>query len=279
MSIDFNTDQIIIVDFPGFGGGKFIMSCLSLSKHATPQNTKIADYLLNNPEDYEYRLNAVMSTLPPPEEMTKWRERWEFGDTEFYGGDVLTSLKNWKHGPHHMTPVNQRLYNLISKQMCFFITSHGGTGMVEKIVDVWPNARIVSLINSEKFWNIAVRLKQDKVQDPKFASYAGNMCQDKYQLLKGPDWPDWDLFEKCNYDVDKVLSCVTIRLDIQLEMKQFYHWYKIKNKKFMLDVDNNYFDKDCFLQTMRDLYTWMNFDDFNSDLVERFYQQYMSLHA
>jgi hypothetical protein len=278
MDIDFFTDKIIIVNFPAFSGGKFIMNCLSLSKHSTPLHSKITNYLIDRPDDYDYRLNAVLSTLPPPDNMKNWREKWEFGDTEFYNGQVKDHLTRWKNSSISNDTVDTMLSTLISKQICFFMTAHGGPQTIEQIVSVWPNARIITLINSEKFWNIAINLKTTNTNASKLADYAGNECQSKYQILKGSNWPDWNIFEKCHYNVDKVSTFVRIKHSIKKEIKQFYPWHKIKNDTFCIDVDNSFFDKESFLKTICNLYTWIKFDDFNPTLVEQYYQQYISLH-
>jgi hypothetical protein len=277
MSINFSTDKMIIVNFPAFSGGKFIMNCLALSKYSTPQDKKITNYLIDNPSDYDYRLNAVLSTLPPPEDMKNWRQKWEFGDTNFYSGQVSSHLYRWKHRLLENN-VDQMLTTLISKQICFFMTSHGGITMTEQIVNVWPNARIITLINSEKFWNIAINLKTENKNNIKFVDYAGNECQSKYQQLKGPDWPDWDIFQKCHYNVDKLSTCVIIKDSIKKEIKQFYQWHKVKNDTFYIDVDNSFFNTESFLKMISDLYNWIKFDDFNPTLIEQYYQQYISLH-
>lgn len=283
MNIDFTTNCAIIVNFPAFSGGKFIMNCLSLSRHATPQSKKATLYLINNPDDYNYRLNAVLSTLPPFDDMKNWRQRWEFVDDEFYNGSVAELLDKWKHNKHVDGNTNQMLSSLISKKMCFFFTSHGGASdpksEINQLTNVWTNAKIITLINSKKFWNIAVNIKQQNTIAPIFVDYAGNECWNKYKELKGSSWPEWHLFEKCHYDVDKVLNCVKLEQSIVEEMKQFYKWNKIKNNKFCLDVDNNFFNKENFLKIISELYDWIGFDDFNSVLIEEYYQQYMSLHT
>jgi hypothetical protein len=279
MNIDFFTDKIIIMNFPAFSGGKFIINCLALSKHATPQNTKITNYLKDNPTDYNYRLSAVLSTLPPLEDIKNWRQKWEFGDTDFYNGSVENCLHRWKQGILSNNSVNQTLSALISKNICFFMTAHGGISEVENIISVWPNARIITLINSEKFWRTAINLKQNNITDPSFGNYAGNECQDKYQLLKGKDWPDWNLFEKCHYNIDTVSKYVIIKQSVKKEIKQFYRWHTIKNNTFWLDVDNSFFDKQLFLTKVHELYNWIGFDDFNPSLIEQYYMKYIALHT
>jgi hypothetical protein len=278
-TFNFLTNKAIILYYPPFAGGKFIMNCLSLSQHAVPQCRKVAKHLIKNPTDYTYRLDAVLSTLPPKNKMREWRSRWEFGDTEFYQGDVLTYVNNWKQGITTNASTDQLLAELIENNMCFFITAHGGgINQIKALADLWKNARIIGLINHSKFWNIAKTLKRDNNDMLTLSDYAGNDCEEKYNEIKGPDWPEWNVFEKCHYNVDKVVKYVTISDDIKEEMKTFYQWNQIKNQIFCLDVDNSYFNKAIFLDTIKQLYDWVGFTDYNPDLLEQYYHQYIMLH-
>lgn len=279
MTVNFLTDKVIILYYPTFAGGKFITNCLSLSQHAVPQNRQVANYLLKNPTDYTYRLDAVLSTLPPKNKMKEWRNGWEFGDSDFFQGDVLTQVNNWKQGITTNKSVDLLLSELIENNMCFFVTAHsGGVSEVKILVDLWKNAKLIGLINYSKFWNIAINLKGNKINQPMLVSYAGNDCKQKYQILKGPDWPDWNIFERCHYDVDKLANYVTISNEIKEEMKNFYRWDQIKNQIFCLDVDNSYFNKEIFLDTIKQLYNWLGFTDYDRNLIEQYYHQYMMLH-
>ena len=47
MTIDFNTNNIVIVFYPRFAGGKFLINCLGLSDDAVFQNAKLAENQLN----------------------------------------------------------------------------------------------------------------------------------------------------------------------------------------------------------------------------------------
>lgn len=279
MTVNFLTDKVVIFYYPSFAGGKFIMNCLSLSQHAVPQNRQVASYLLKNPTDYTYRLNAVLSTLPPNDKMKEWRNGWEFGDTDFWQGDPLTQMNILKQGITHNKSVDSFISEVIENNMYFFLASHGGgISRVKKYVDLWKNAKIIGLINYSKFWNIAINLKGNKNDLPKLVNYAGNDCKEKYQILKGSKWPDWQIFEQCHYDVDKLVNYVTISNDIKEEMKNFYQWDQIKNQIFCLDVDNSYFNKEIFLDTIKQLYNWLGFSDYDRNLIEQYYHQYMMLH-
>ena len=92
--INFNSDNPIIIQFPRFAGGKFISNCLSLSKHAVPQDKKLAEYLLLHPDDYQFRFDNLVKTLPPPHDMINWIAQYELGDNQLFGSTHL----DWRNG-------------------------------------------------------------------------------------------------------------------------------------------------------------------------------------
>lgn len=137
----------------------------------------------------------------------------------------------------------------------------------------WPGSRIIKLVNHRKFSKISWALKSDHVHDLDF--YAGNYCQSKYNELAGPNWPTWEKFEKVGYDVRLIDN---IDREIQNEILQFYNWINIHAPCFVFDVDSSYFELSEFLTAVKKLYDWLNFDDFNPDLVGQFWKRYMELH-
>ena len=277
MISNFQTDNLILVYFPSFAGGKFIMNCLSLSQHAVPLDTYSARYLTKNPTDYQFRLQRILGTLPATDQLKQWQS-WEFGDTEFYGGLVDNLLTCWKN--NQPTNSDDLIQELIEQNLSFFMTRHGGgAGGVFRALEVWTNAKIIILTNYDKFWNIAINLKNKNQTTPNITDYAGNDCESKYNFIKGNEWPEWNLFEKCNYDIDKTAQYVTIQDNIQQEIKQYYKWHLIKSPIFCFDVDNTYFFKKEFLTKMKELYIWLGYDDYNQDLIEEYYSKYMSLHV
>jgi hypothetical protein len=277
-TLNFQSDKLIIVYFPSFARGKFIMNCLSMSRHAVPLNRKVAKHLVDFPDDYDYRLQSILSSLPPKDKMKNWRTEWEFGDIDFYQGNPHKLLSEWKQ--IKTTAADQLLSNLISTNMHFFITAHGGGAeRVKLITEVWTNAKIIGLINYSKFWNIAVNLKSDLANKPTLLECAGNDCNDKYQILKGDDWPDWKTFEKYHYDIAKLSNNFVVDDSIKQEIEQFYQWHEINNPLFCFDVDNTYFNKQNFLKKIMELYSWLGFDDFNPVLIGNYYDRYIELHS
>jgi hypothetical protein len=63
MKINYNSYNPIIIQFPRFAGGKFISNCLALSKHAVPQHSTMAKYLLDNSIFEKSKFLSAMAKL------------------------------------------------------------------------------------------------------------------------------------------------------------------------------------------------------------------------
>lgn len=260
-------NNFIIMSFPRYSGGKFISNCLSLSKSCCPQDPISAEYLLNQPADYEYRLNAIMRTLPLcRDEMTKWIEKYEFGDTQLY----QASFGQWQNGINDQP--SDLVTRLLKSKFRLFLTAHGGDIAVQKLLKVWPNSTIIKLINHVKFSMISRSLKS--TDNKSIDEHAGNYCKNKYLELAGAAWPTWEEFESVGYDI-RLLNGYEL---VKEEILDFYNCRSIKNKTLLFDVDNTIFNRTKFLLAIEQLYKQLELPDFNPGLIEKFWQSYMCLH-
>lgn len=261
-------NNFIIVAFPRFAGGKFIMNCLSLSKFCCPQDPVVAEYLLTHPDDYNYRFNAIMKTLPETrEEMINWVDRYEFGDYQLY----QHMHTKWNFGIK--CEPNDLVNRLLDSGFHLFLTSHGGEISIRNLATVWPNAKIIQIINHVKFSKIAHGLKC--TESITLDQCAGNYCRSKYTMLAGHDWPSWEEFESVGYNIQK-LSGYELVAD---EILSFYNWRGFDNDIFLFNIDESIFNRSKFLASIELLYKSFGFSDFNSELVGKFWQSYMSLHV
>ena len=256
------------MSFPRYAGGKFISNCLSLSKFCCPQDLISAEYLLNFPDDYKYRFNSVMRTLPDRQsEMINWIGKYEFGDTQLY----QTAFNYWKNGVQYQA--NNLVTRLLKSKFRLFLTAHGGDVDVRNLLKAWPDSTIIKLINHVKFSKISQGLKSN--DNKTIEDHAGNYCEQKYQLLAGDNWPTWEEFESVGYDIRR-LSGYTSVAD---EILTFYNWRGVNNTTLLFDVDSAIFNRTKFLIAINQLYIDLGFTDFNAQLVENFWQSYMALHV
>ena len=262
----FDTKNVVILSYPPFAGGKFLGNCVALSKGACPQDPQAAEYLLTNAEDYDYRLQCVLKTLPPSNQLTRWKH-FEFGDRQLYG-DVID---HWWNGTP-ATP-NRLTDRLASSTMKFFMVNHSMDPT--NLAQVWPNAVVVRLVNFCRFQTLAADKKHaGGIHD--MTTINGNFCQEKYDQLSGPDWPSWQEFEDHGYDVRQLSG---VDPTILQEIGTFYPLHQVKNKVILFDVDSSYLDHNKFMSAIGSLYQELDLDDFQPDLVQAFYDRYMELHS
>ena len=159
MKIDFKSYNPIIICFPRYAGGKFISNCLALSKHAVPQDCKIAKNLLLTASDYQYRFDSIIKSLPPSRsDMKEWINKYEFGDRQLYG----EVIDQWRNGIVSTEKMNTVVTDLSTSNLRYFICCHDGADSVKKLLRVWPNAQILVLINHVQFSTISWQLKSIK---------------------------------------------------------------------------------------------------------------------
>jgi hypothetical protein len=267
---NFNSCNPIVISFPRFAGGKFISNCLALSQYTVPQDATIAKKLLENPTDYQYRFDSILATLPPDQSsMKQWIEKYEFGDQQLYGNVI----DQWQNGIETTHGMNTVVKDLSLSKLRYFFCDHGGAIGAENLLKVWPNAQILMLINHTKFSAISYQLKSTDSKSP--AEHSGNYCKEKYNQLAGPEWPSWEQFENTGFDTKKLIDYPDC---IIKEIGSFYPWHTIKNQITLLDIDNNIFDQDRFLDVISSLYQTLGFDDFNPELVGKFWKRYIDLH-
>ena len=252
----------MVLRFSSYAGGKFLSNCLSLSRHACPQNIAAVNHLLDHPNDYDYRLKCVLSSLPGPVDMKRWR-KFEFGD-DIYG----PAYRAWLEG--RSPPLDQRTQRLIDSGMMFFIVCHSMT--LSGVEKVFPRGRCIKLVNHYRFQQLAVSLKSDAEYSAE--SFNGNFSESKYQVLAGADWPQWKDFELSGYNIDAIPN---VPLHIQDEIRSFYPVVSVPGE-LIFDVDGTYFDFAEFAPAVDRIYQALGFDDFNRDLLEIFHKRYMDLH-
>lgn len=258
----------VIVSFPRFAGGKFIINCLALSRHCCAPDLATAKHLLVHPNDCQFRLERILATIPPSlSEMKKWTTTYEFSDVQLYG----KAFEHWEAGID--ASANSLVYQLIQNNIKMFLTSHGGDHAVRNLYKVWPKSPIIKLTNHRRFSTISQRLKSDCTRSLDF--YAGNYCESKYNQLSGPDWPSWKCFESMGYNPYRLLGPGK---HIRDEMLEFYNWSDIDGSEYVIDVDDCYFDLSKFLETIQNLYQWLELDDFCPDLITTYWRSYMKMH-
>jgi len=240
--INFQTHQIVIVCFPRYAGGKFLINCLSMSAHAVFSDSRYAEaefpqhvteFDSRNVTDamlwqrligdyYEdFKLACATDTLPASADLM---HRWfsmELGCKKLFGvnprlyHDVSTdAMKN-----QNFNNVIHTLSNQTDKK--FFLVAHSQQDVVSMLA-VWPNATVVRLHSFVNFQDLASQLKRGK------------------SLITA----------------EPVLTRPHLSFDV-----------------------STYFNKSAFMPALHDLYWQLKFTDFPALQIEKFYYRYAQLHG
>jgi hypothetical protein len=279
-----NDVNLVIVGYPQYTGGKFLMNCLSMSRHAIPPDRDAYEHLIENQDDYEFRRKFALNTLPLENEMNKWL-RFEANCSTFLSptssgnfiNDITIILNDLLNGTAHIQTY-EMLDSIRRKKLTIF--SETPSYEFQNLIPyykIFPKFKLIQFINFNKFYNIASKKKNINHNNLSAIDKFGNYCKEKYDILKGEAWPEWNKFE-CNYYNPRWLKK---NQDIILEMEKFYvGWPDLSlNKLKQFNVDKLYFNKDNFLIKMKQLYTWLDFDDYNSELISEYYESYIALHS
>lgn len=255
---------LVVVNFPKFAGGKFLINCLSLSQHTVPQHAESALLLIANPRNIALRKQVVFGSLPNADDMVHW-DNYELGCQQLYGSEV----DYWRRGIR-MESTSDVVAPLTCSDLTGFMVSHN-LDEVRQLQRVWPNLIMIRLFNYEHWQNLSLNLKGGT---PGLSKYNGNECEEQYDEIAGPDWPTWQQFAEFSYDTRKLHPRYARYVK---EIEQFYTYGSFTAPCFEFDV-SSYTDWNRFETQCRELYTWLNFKDFNPKLIKELWQSYVSLH-
>lgn len=155
--IDKGKSNCVIVNFPVYAGGKFIINCLSLSKYTHPQTS--IRHLLAVPDDYSYRFNLVNQSLPPKDKIRDWRN-FELGNTKYSNPPTLV-WGDWLQGDRFRVENLVGFDRLEQSGLKFFLVTHGNPA---NLLRRWPAATMIVLENYQKFQRLAISLKSDNLE-------------------------------------------------------------------------------------------------------------------
>ena len=276
MTVNFQTDKLIIMKYPPYAGGKFISNCLALSKHAVVQNEFIADL------DYRFTENFEIENLVWQAEFERlydflseygWEEYCKRNGrnppifpSEFITTQIKMKLeymlscapfkdyKDFKYKsvistlPNHSKMKDWMYYEFGCHQ--FF-----GNMFMFDMTDCPPNILHTASNGNKNFFIVA-------------------HTHELANAYKGI-WPNAKTVELVNYKNFQTLSISlkenhdrpkTIGLDLGHSVDATF------------DVDGSLSNATAFLSAMESLYDTFGYDDFDPKLVKNFYNSYIKLH-
>jgi len=255
--INFDTENLIIVCYPGGAGGKFLINCLGLSDNAVFQDAILAGSQLNGEFDindkFLYLKNKIQNTK------NSWNDL-NLGCGElfgirnemycYYSSDIVKNL--------NFDSVVDELSNGDKK---FFIVAHYPS-LVDRYRSVWHNAKIVYFVNCDNF-----------------IKFRGYSYSKKWKNIMGTDWP--------RYPPRNIDEYNKLPPFIKSELEE-YQW-KISNFDPILFHDQSlnsypesivwdteiYFSIDELVEELKKLYKLLDLGEVNEPMIKEYYQSWI----
>ena len=143
MTINFETDNLVIVCYYFNAGGKFLVNCLGLSDDAVLQDSKLSEQQLHGTLSQHNKYQYIK------EKITDVEYHWSdlnLGCTQLFG------ISNHQYAFHSASAIkncglfNKVVENLSHSNKKFFIVAHTAC-LLDKMLEVWPNAKIIYFNN------------------------------------------------------------------------------------------------------------------------------------
>jgi hypothetical protein len=149
--------NLTVVHFNAYAGGKFWINCLAHHPDAMPLFGKInnqhwSNFDLDATLKHKLKLEHINKSLPPRDKMRDW-VRYEHGHLEMWG-DLIDGIT----GPGKCCELTNSL-NLLVKYRCFTINHQTNLERFNTIRDNLPTVKHIVLVNARNFQERASVLK------------------------------------------------------------------------------------------------------------------------
>ena len=165
------TDNLTIIWFHNYSGGKFMANCLSLSDHGLFGHKEMTEAQLKGELSPDDKLNYLLGQIDEIEKGIFWTDL-NISDNKFFGFDKKDYIDPWRGITYHsyVKDVSYGDYK-------FFIASHFNPEVIE-IKKIWKNANIILFTHPHGY--VEKRAKNDpkiSVFYDRLADYEDNIAE------------------------------------------------------------------------------------------------------
>lgn len=272
--------QIIIAHYPRFTGGKFLLNCLGLSHKVTLQDYRCLLLQLNNRLNPEQKCNLLIKKLNYASNNLKWNDLG-LGCYKLFG---LENSVDYDHVFENNSNILSPLLSQASLAGIKLPLVSSGLDLLYSQLRVWPNAKIIKLINYTRFVNTfrknyqPVSFDQERHQISPIVHY--------WNAIKGIDWPVEP--PKTYFDYDQLPDFIKLELTQMFDSEIFSyidhecaHNQLLNRRNVALDsaliwnVDS-IFNYTQFIKELKNLYSKLELTDFNENLIYNYYHSYIN---
>lgn len=256
--INFSTTNIIIAYYPSQAGGKFLLNCLGLSNQVVLQDCSIAQAQLNGVTSSTDKFNLLINRINHSKNIKKIWNDLDLGCKTLFGTPSAFD-------PNLFHPV---IDHLSQSSLLFPVVAHNLNTLIS-LSKIWPNAKILHLINEKKFIQT-----YRPTYCPKSADHS--QLEIAWSNIRSESWPefapdtvdDYNLLPDFIKQEDQQLHSHAILMSVinhenimkKLSSTETKHW----NCNWFLNVD-------IFKEKIQHLYKEFELTDFSEDKIMAFY--------
>lgn len=270
--INNQTSRIVTVYYPGGSGGKFLMNCIGLSRHAVLQDAKLAGSQLQGNLTVQQKHHLLLQRIQDTKQA--WNDL-DLGCHQLFHDTNYTNKPIMHPRFFHFHPV---IHDLSWAEQYFCLASNSAIQLRNQL-QIWRRAKVILFENTELF----LQTMRTKYLHPFMATW---------QRIRGESWPlrppdTLEDFEGLSPLIKQELDDMQVapklnamllwrqdRLELETENQrilseiQIAHWHQ----KWNCDC---YLNRDSFLASINSLYQALELEDFNQDLVLSFYDAWI----
>lgn len=273
MSVNFETNNLIVSYYEPGAGGKFLLNTLGLSKSVVLQSSDLAKQQLIGALSPSDKFDILIDRLSQVE--TEWndlnlgcQQLWcnRNDDPNFFN----SFEKTFKFHPI--------IEQLSKSNLMFGLVSHTYPRLLE-ILQVWPNAKILFLDNTHQF----IEKYRSQLNRHNLLKY--------WSTIRGPDWPkfppesaqeladiDRRVLDELTTKFDNMIYCFLNKESDQKKIREERQQIKktLQETNFIFEWNCDWFlNQDCFLNNAKILYDRFRLKDFDEHLISIYYDQWI----
>lgn len=257
--INFDTNNLIIVCYPQFAGGKFLINCLGLSDLAVFQDITLVKDQLNGKFNQLNKIDHLRNKI------SKIRGQWNDLDL---GCEQLFGINNimYYQFPSEIIKLsisNDVLDTISNGTLKFFIVAHYPL-QCDAYRNVWPDAKIIYFTNCKNF----ILLRKWR--------------RNKWYLwntIRGNSWPinppqTFEEYSNLPQSIKEELELV-FNFNDYIYLKHHEDMYDNYLDHYNWNTDN-YFSEDTTVNEIKKLYQLLNLTSFNEDIIREYYKLWIN---
>ena len=283
--VNFDTEQLVLVCYPGYAGGNFIINCLALSEDSNYYQIDDFDTII---KDKQSLFQKFINSINSQSLIGEWQDflinkkdstdKSSLSNSSF---SILAPISNIsidvmspKCFPNFIfRPSLCELTNDLAHK--FFVGFHHPL-QVDKIIGLYKNAKLVVFENYRNFLEFRQRDQMHTL-----------FLQPHWNNIKGDSWPESAPFDLENFQSYPTLICDEVSTMFPNFLKEltiisnwredYYHDYdksieKYKNNDNVIfwDVEAQ-MNQDQMLFQIEQLYKTLGLRDFNKEQISEFY--------